>query len=396
MAATAVRSLLVCSLGRGELKLSPVITAQLCVRVLFAEHSNHDNDDARARRSPRDAMDADVSPLQRARLAYRPTLPASLATDARLLRYTVDDHRDRARSPSPYSPRPSPAPGSSPPRDGVDRAGSREPSAHTHRLAAALGPARVVDLADRDGLRGPFPHAAACHAFQVLARDASASPLDASLTTERLRPVEDDTVSGARVGVLFSGGPAPGGHNAVAGALYCLARLRESRGGAGGARRKGPRQLSGRPRARDLDGFTDGFTGGLVGFVGGPRGLLEKRWTPITPSLMSTHVNMGGFDLLGSGRMKLSSEAHFAAAAATVTDLALDGLLVIGGDDSCTNAAYLAEAFAENDVECAVVGVPKTIDDDMRGGGVEACFGFDSASKGAFYTLVPIRPQTPW
>jgi pyrophosphate--fructose-6-phosphate 1-phosphotransferase len=111
---------------------------------------------------------------------------------------------------------------------------------------------------------------------------------------------------------------------------------------------------------------------------------------------MSTHVNMGGFDLLGSGRMKLSSEAHFAAAAATVTDLALDGLLVIGGDDSCTNAAYLAEAFAENDVECAVVGVPKTIDDDMRGGGVEACFGFDSASKGAFYILVPIRPQTPW
>jgi hypothetical protein len=346
-------------------------------------------------------MDADVSPLQRARLAYRPTLPASLATDAHLLRYTVDDDRDRARSarsrsPSPSSPRPSPAPGSSPPRDGVDRAGSREPSAHTHRLAAALGPARVVDLADRDGLRGPFPHAAACHAFQVLARDASASPLDASLTTERLRPVEDDTVSGARVGVLFSGGPAPGGHNAVAGALDCLARLRETRGGAGGARRKGPRQLSGRPRARDLDGFTDGFTGGLVGFVGGPRGLLEKRWTPITPSLMSTHVNMGGFDLLGSGRMKLSSEAHFAAAAATVTDLALDGLLVIGGDDSCTNAAYLAEAFAENDVECAVVGVPKTIDDDMRGGGVEACFGFDSASKGAFYTLVPIRPQTPW
>ena len=108
---------------------------------------------------------------------------------------------------------------------------------------------------------------------------------------------------------------------------------------------------------------------------------------------MSKHVNMGGFDLLGSGRMKLSSEAHFAAAAATVTDLALDGLLVIGGDDSCTNAAYLAEAFAENDVECAVVGVPKTIDDDMRGGGVEACFGFDSASKGKFCTLVPIRPR---
>lgn len=109
--------------------------------------------------------------------------------------------------------------------------------------------------------------------------------------------------------------------------------------------------------------------------------MIEKKWTPVTESSIAIYRNQGGFDLLGSGRIKLETTAQFEAAARSCRELMLDGLVVVGGDDSNTNAAHLAEYFSATGVPTAVVGVPKTIDNDMQGGGIAVSFGFDSASK---------------
>ena len=212
---------------------------------------------------------------------------------------------------------------------------------------------------------------------------------------------------GARLGIVFSGGPAPGGHNVALGMLDCLLRCvggeggekgeaegdgKEGgvtgwsgdggRGGGGGGgglqRRQGQEEPE---REHELEHGSDHHLTGLVGFVGGPLGLVEKRWTPITRSSIAPYRNQGGFDLLGSGRLRLETRTHFEAAARSCRELRLDGLVIVGGDDSNTNAAYLAEYFSANGVTTAVVGVPKTIDNDMRGGGIPISFGFDSASK---------------
>ena len=161
-----------------------------------------------------------------------------------------------------------------------------------------------------------------------------------------------------RLGLLFSGGPAPGGHNVAVGMLQCL------------------RSLSDKPSSDRDDG-----AGCLIGFLGGPAGLVEKRWTPIDKSTVARYRNQGGFELLSSGRLKLETPAHLEAAAKSCRELQLNGLVVVGGDDSNTNAAHLAEYFTANGVGTVVVGVPKTIDDDMQGGGIAVSFGFDSASK---------------
>lgn len=151
------------------------------------------------------------------------------------------------------------------------------------------------------------------------------------------------------VGVVLSGGQAPGGHNVIAGLSDALgAAHAESR---------------------------------LFGFLGGPKGILEARYQELTPESIRTYRNTGGFDMIGGGRDKIESPEQLAACRATCERLALDGLVIVGGDDSNTNAALIAESFVEQGVRTAVVGVPKTIDGDMRGQGVEMSFGFDTATR---------------
>nr|MCH9703522.1 diphosphate--fructose-6-phosphate 1-phosphotransferase [Chlamydiota bacterium] len=145
-----------------------------------------------------------------------------------------------------------------------------------------------------------------------------------------------------RVGVVLSGGQAPGGHNVIA-------------------------------------GLRDALTGPLFGFLGGPSGILESSSIEIKD--MDHFRNSGGFDLIGSGRTKIESREQLAQALATVQKMELDGLVIIGGDDSNTNAALLAEYFLENGCSCSVVGVPKTIDGDLKNDYVESSFGFDTATK---------------
>lgn len=162
----------------------------------------------------------------------------------------------------------------------------------------------------------------------------------------------DSTVQVGRritLGVVLSGGPAPGGHNVISGLLDYLI-------------------------ARNADSV-------LIGFLGGPSGLTDANYTLLDDQKVAHFRNQGGFHIIGSGRTKIETADQFAAARKTVTDLALDGLVIVGGDDSNSNAMKLAEDFKENDVPCAVVGVPKTLDADMRGDLIEMSFGFDTTAK---------------
>jgi len=151
------------------------------------------------------------------------------------------------------------------------------------------------------------------------------------------------TRSAFKTGVVFSGGQAAGGHNVIA--ALCDA----------GAK--------------------------VIGFLGGPSGIVDNQWIEIDMEKVAPYRNQGGFDLLGSGRTKIETAEQLAASLKTVLEHKLDGLVIIGGDDSNTNAAVLAEYFLTKGCETRVIGVPKTIDGDLQSADIEISFGFDSACK---------------
>lgn len=152
-----------------------------------------------------------------------------------------------------------------------------------------------------------------------------------------------------RVGVVFSGGQAPGGHNIITGLLDALILLN--------------------PESR------------LFGFLEGPEGIITSKYKELTKELVQSYRNQGGFDLIGSGRTKLEAPEHLASALNTVKSMQLDGLVIIGGDDSNTNAAILSEYFKSKNSQTVVVGVPKTIDGDLKNTYIATSFGFDTACK---------------
>ncbi len=152
-----------------------------------------------------------------------------------------------------------------------------------------------------------------------------------------------------RVGVVLSGGQAPGGHNVIAGIFDGLRSLHaESR---------------------------------LYGFTGGPSGLEKAKYQELTPDIIDAYRNTGGFDIIGSGRTKLETTEQFDRCIETIKSLNLDGIVVIGGDDSNTNAAVLGEYLRSKGVAASVVGVPKTIDGDLKNAYIQTSFGFDTAVK---------------
>lgn len=152
-----------------------------------------------------------------------------------------------------------------------------------------------------------------------------------------------------RIGVILSGGQAPGGHNVITG-LY-------------DAMKKANSQST------------------LIGFLGGPGGLVENESVVLDEKIIDAHRNTGGFDIIGSGRTKIESPEQFASALETAKMQQLNAVVVIGGDDSNTNAALLAEYFKANDADVQVIGVPKTIDGDLKNEFIETSFGFDTAVK---------------
>lgn len=151
------------------------------------------------------------------------------------------------------------------------------------------------------------------------------------------------------VGVILSGGQAPGGHNVVCGLYDAL-------------------------KATNKDNV-------LYGFKNGPIGLIEDDFIEFDDAYIDQFRNTGGFDIIGSGRTKLETEEQFAISAEVCKKHGITAIVIIGGDDSNTNAAVLAEYFAANNTGVQVIGCPKTIDGDLKNEDIECSFGFDTATK---------------
>lgn len=152
-----------------------------------------------------------------------------------------------------------------------------------------------------------------------------------------------------KIAVVLSGGQAPGGHNVIAG-VYDMAKKAH----------------------KDSK---------VYGFLGGPKGIFTQQYVEIDDEFMLLYRNQGGFDMICSGRDKIETDEQFENSLKAATAMDLDGLIVIGGDDSNTNACLLAEYFAAHKSKCSVVGCPKTIDGDLKNEHIEVSFGFDTATK---------------
>jgi pyrophosphate--fructose-6-phosphate 1-phosphotransferase len=155
--------------------------------------------------------------------------------------------------------------------------------------------------------------------------------------------------SPVNVGVILSGGQAPGGHNVISGIFDGIKKIH--------------------PNSK------------LYGFLGGPGGLVDHLYIELTSEKIDEYRNTGGFDIIGSGRTKLEEEWQFDKGLEIARDLDLNALVIIGGDDSNTNACVLAEYYRKKDAGVQVIGCPKTIDGDLKNEMIEASFGFDTATK---------------
>lgn len=151
------------------------------------------------------------------------------------------------------------------------------------------------------------------------------------------------------VGVILSGGQAPGGHNVISGLFDAVKKLNEENR--------------------------------LYGFLMGPGGLVDHNYIEITASFLEKYRNTGGFDMIGSGRTKLEKEDQFEKGLEVIRELDIKALVIIGGDDSNTNACVLAEYYAAKQYGVQVIGCPKTIDGDLKNDQIETSFGFDTATK---------------
>ncbi len=164
--------------------------------------------------------------------------------------------------------------------------------------------------------------------------------------------VESDKPMGEKpvnVGVILSGGQAPGGHNVIAGIFDGIKDLhKDSR---------------------------------LYGFILGPGGLVDHKYMELTADIIDEYRNTGGFDIIGSGRTKLETKEQFDKGLEILKQLNISALVIIGGDDSNTNACVLGEYYKSIDAGVQVIGCPKTIDGDLKNEMIETSFGFDTACK---------------
>ena len=205
-------------------------------------------------------------------------------------------------------------------------------------------PVKVVEghatesVADREAIRQLFPNTYGLPEirFEKNSNPAPGKPLN--------------------VGVILSGGQAPGGHNVISGLFDGIKKIhRDSR---------------------------------LFGFLMGPSGLVEHRYIELTASIIDEYRNTGGFDIIGSGRTKLEKKEQFDKGLEILRELGITALVIIGGDDSNTNAAVLAEYYKATGAGVQVIGCPKTIDGDLKNTQIETSFGFDTATKVVYSEVI--------
>jgi pyrophosphate--fructose-6-phosphate 1-phosphotransferase len=159
----------------------------------------------------------------------------------------------------------------------------------------------------------------------------------------------ETSFSPVNVGVILSGGQAPGGHNVISGLFDGIKKLNAD--------------------------------SKLYGFILGPGGLVDHNYMELTADIIDEYRNTGGFDIIGSGRTKLEKEEQFDKGYEILKQLGIKALVIIGGDDSNTNACVLAEYYAAKKYGVQVIGCPKTIDGDLKMRMIETSFGFDTACK---------------
>ena len=162
-------------------------------------------------------------------------------------------------------------------------------------------------------------------------------------------PGEEANTGKMNVGIILSGGQAPGGHNVICGLFDAVKKLN--------------------PENR------------VYGFLMGPGGLVDHDYKELTAELVDEYRNTGGFDMIGSGRTKLEKEEQFEKGLEIIRELDIKAVVIIGGDDSNTNACVLAEYYAAHNYGVQVIGCPKTIDGDLKNDQIETSFGFDTATK---------------
>jgi diphosphate--fructose-6-phosphate 1-phosphotransferase len=213
-----------------------------------------------------------------------------------------------------------------------------------------------LKLVPKEALGAVADHAEIQHLFPCTygrSREDSFSKfphLFAGVILEKDDAIGDFQNTPLKIGVILSGGQAPGGHNVIAG-IYDFIKKRS-------------------PQSQ------------LIGFLDGPQGLYKGEFCVIDDAIMNSYRNSGGFDMIGSGRHKIEKPEHFQQSLANCQELGLDGVVVIGGDDSNTNAALLAEYFEANNCSTKVCGAPKTIDGDLKVAGyIPTSFGFDTACR---------------
>ena len=166
----------------------------------------------------------------------------------------------------------------------------------------------------------------------------------------KFEPVEGNTDTAAiNVGVILSGGQAPGGHNVISGLFDGIKKLNPANK--------------------------------LYGFILGPGGLVDHNYMELTADIVDEYRNTGGFDIIGSGRTKLEKKEQFDKGLEIINKLGIKALVIIGGDDSNTNACVLAEYYKSIGAGVQVIGCPKTIDGDLKNSEIETSFGFDTATK---------------
>ncbi len=191
--------------------------------------------------------------------------------------------------------------------------------------------APTQSCAHQEEISKMFPHT---YGFPVLHIESGSKPLKSSAIN---------------VGVILSGGQAPGGHNVIAGIFDGL-------------------------KAMNSDSR-------LYGFLGGPSGLVNGEYIELTAQLIEEYRNTGGFDIIGSGRTKLEEQSQFDKGLENCRKIGINAIVVIGGDDSNTNACVLAEYYKSINAAVQVIGCPKTIDGDLKNEMIETSFGFDTACK---------------
>lgn len=192
--------------------------------------------------------------------------------------------------------------------------------------------AKTQSVADQAEIEKLFPHTYGMPIIEMVPSDASESVSE---------PIH--------VGVILSGGQAPGGHNVICGMFDALKKLN--------------------PESK------------LYGFLGGPSGLIEGKYKELTKEIIDDYRNTGGFDIIGSGRTKLEETWQFDKGIEVCKSLGITAIVIIGGDDSNTNACVLAEYYLQKGCGIQVIGCPKTIDGDLKNAMIETSFGFDTACK---------------